>query len=402
MNYETSGGTMAGLRVIDLSRVLGGPYCTQILADHGADIVKVEPPAGDETRYWGPPFLDGNAAYFIGVNRNKRSIGLDLASEGGRAVLLRMLEGADVLIENFKIGTMERWGIGAEMLAAKFPALIHCRISGFGAEGPHGGDPGYDIIVQAMSGLIAATGSKAGGPVRIGVPLVDMTTGLYAAVGILMALSERTRSGRGQFIETALYDTALAIMHPHAANFFVHGRAPDLSGNDHPNLSPYTLFATATGDIFVGVGNDGTFGKLCREIGRADLAQDPRFARNQDRVANREALCAALGEVFAGHDADRLCARLIGAGVPAGPVRGIDQALADPQSGINGMVIEKDWYRGVASPIHFSRDKAGLRHLPPRFSEHASELLAEFGYEAGEIEALMAASVVSRPCREDS
>ncbi|MCL2715115.1 MAG: CoA transferase [Alphaproteobacteria bacterium] len=394
MTCETSAGTLAGLRVIDLSRVLGGPYCTQILADHGADVIKVEPPAGDETRAWGPPFLGGDAAYFLGVNRNKRSIALDLSTTGGREVLLRMLGSADVLIENFRIGTLERWGLGAEMLASRFPRLVHCRISGFGAEGPHGGDPGYDIIIQAMSGLIRATGSESSGPMRIGVPLVDMATGLYAAVGILMALSKRERCGSGQFLETTLYDSALAIMHPHAANFFVHGRAPELSGNDHPNLSPYTVFSTATGPIFVGVGNDGSFARLCREIGRADLTQDPRFARNQDRVANREALCAALAEVFADQDAGELCTRLVAAGVPAGPVRGIDEALADPHTVIRGGVIEQDWYRGVASPIRLSRDPATLRHLPPRRSEHGAELLAEFGYGADEIEALTRQGVV--------
>ncbi len=217
---------MTGLRVIDLTRVLGGPYCTQILADHGADVIKVEPPAGDEVRDWGPPFHDEDAAYFVGINRNKRSIGLDLASEGGRAVLMKMLETADVLIENFKPGTLDKWGIGNDVLRAKFPKLVHCRISGFGADGPRGGNPGYDAIIQAMTGMIAATGSPESGPMRIGVPLVDITTGLYAAIGILMALSERQRSGLGQFLETTLYETGLAIMHPHTANYFMHGKPP--------------------------------------------------------------------------------------------------------------------------------------------------------------------------------
>ena len=196
MTTETAPGAMAGLRVIDLTRVLGGPYCTQILADHGADVIKVEPPAGDEVRDWGPPFHGEDAAYFVGINRNKRSIGLDLASEGGRVVLMKMLESADVLIENFKPGTLDKWGIGNEVLRAKFPKLVHCRISGFGADGPRGGNPGYDAIIQAMTGMIAATGSPQSGPMRIGVPVVDITTGLYAAIGILMALSERQRSGQ--------------------------------------------------------------------------------------------------------------------------------------------------------------------------------------------------------------
>ncbi|MGY2931407.1 crotonobetainyl-CoA:carnitine CoA-transferase CaiB-like acyl-CoA transferase [Bradyrhizobium sp. GM6.1] len=241
-------GAMSGLRVIDLTRVLGGPYCTQILADHGADVIKVEPPAGDEVRDWGPPFHEEDAAYFIGINRNKRSIGLDLASEGGRTVLLKMLESADVLIENFKPGTLEKWGIGNEVLREKFPRLVHCRICGFGADGPRGGNPGYDAIIQAMTGMIAATGSPESGPMRIGVPLVDIGTGLYAAIGILMALSERQRSGQGQFLETTLYETGLAIMHPHTANYFMHGKPPSLTGNEHPNLVPYAIFPTKTDD----------------------------------------------------------------------------------------------------------------------------------------------------------
>ena len=196
MSSQAAPGAMTGLRVIDLTRVLGGPYCTQILADHGADVIKVEPPAGDEVRDWGPPFHDEDAAYFVGINRNKRSIGLDLASEGGRIVLMKMLESADVLIENFKPGTLDKWGIGNDVLREKFPKLVHCRISGFGADGPRGGNPGYDAIIQAMTGMIAATGSPQSGPMRIGVPVVDITTGLYAAIGILMALSERQRSGR--------------------------------------------------------------------------------------------------------------------------------------------------------------------------------------------------------------
>ena len=282
MTTENAPGAMTGLRVIDLTRVLGGPYCTQILADHGADVIKVEPPAGDEVRDWGPPFHGEDAAYFVGINRNKRSVGLDLASEGGRAVLMKMLEGADVLIENFKPGTLDKWGIGNDVLRARFPKLVHCRISGFGADGPRGGNPGYDAIIQAMTGMIAATGSPQSGPMRIGVPLVDITTGLYAAIGILMALSERQRSGLGQFLETTLYETGLSIMHPHAANYFMHGKPPQLTGNEHPNLVPYAIFPTRTANIFIGVGNDGTFRKLCQ-------------GDRQTRTRHRSALCAQQG-----------------------------------------------------------------------------------------------------------
>jgi formyl-CoA transferase len=393
-------GAIAGLRVIDLTRVLGGPYCTQILADHGANVIKVEPPAGDEVRDWGPPFHDDDAAYFLGINRNKRSIGLDLASPGGREVLLKMLDGADVLIENFKPGTLDKWGLSNDVIREKFPRLVHCRISGFGGDGPRGGNPGYDAIIQAMTGMIAATGSPESGPMRIGVPLVDITTGLYATIGILMALSERERFGKGQFLETTLYETGLAIMHPHTANYFLHGKPPALTGNEHPNLVPYAIFEARDGKIFTGVGNDGTFRKLCKEIGKPELGTDPRFARNKDRIANRAALRAELEAVFSQHDAVPLCDRLLNAGLPAGPVQGIDKALTSPHTAYRGDVIEQDWYKGVASPIRFERTKASLRSLPPTFSQHASEVLGEFGYSADDIAKLVEGGIVSGPERK--
>jgi crotonobetainyl-CoA:carnitine CoA-transferase CaiB-like acyl-CoA transferase len=391
---EINSGAMTGLRVIDLTRVLGGPFCTQILADHGANVIKVEPPAGDEVRDWGPPFHGEDAAYFVGINRNKRSVGLDLASKGGRAVLLKMLESADVLIENFKPGTLDKWGIGSETLRAKFPKLVHCRISGFGADGPRGGNPGYDAIIQAMTGMIMATGSPQSGPMRIGVPVVDITTGLYAAIGILMALSERQRSGQGQFIETTLFEAGLAVMHPHNANYFMHGKPPSLTGNEHPNLVPYAIFPTRTDNIFIGVGNDGTFRKLAKEIGKPELAADPRFARNRDRVANRDALREELAAVFSQHDAEPLCDRLLAAGLPAGPVQSIDKALTSPHAVHRSDVVEKDWYKGVASPIRMGRTMASLRSVPPTFGQHTAEVLAEFGYSKAEIEGLTAEGVI--------
>jgi len=400
MTSEAAAGAMTGLRVIDLTRVLGGPYCTQVLADHGADVIKVEPPAGDEVREWGPPFHDGDAAYFIGINRNKRSIGLDLASAGGREVLMTMLRDADVLIENFKPGTLDKWGIGNDVLREKFPRLIHCRISGFGGDGPRGGNPGYDAIIQAMTGMIAATGSPESGPMRIGVPLVDISTGLFATVGILMALAERQRSGLGQFLETTLYETGLAIMHPHTANYFLHGKPPSLTGNEHPNLSPYAIFATRDGKIFTGVGNDGTFRKLCKEIGKPELGTDPRFARNRDRVINRAELRVELESVFSQHDTEPLCDRLLSAGLPAGPVQSIDKALENAHTAHRGDVIAKDWYKGVASPIRFDRSKASLRGTPPKFSQHAEEVLTEFGFAKSEIDDLVAKGVVSGPERK--
>src|ERR1700743_1783227 len=391
---EAGLGARAGFGGVDFTRVLGGPYCTQILADHGANVIKVEPPAGDEVRDWGPPFHDEDAAYFVGINRNKRSVGLDLASVGGRAVLMKLLEGADVLIENFKPGTVDKWGIGNDILREKFPRLVHCRISGFGADGPRGGNPGYDAIIQAMTGMIAATGSKASGPMRIGVPVVDISTGLYATIGILMALAERQRSGLGQFLETTLYECGLSVMHPHAANYFMHGRPPSLTGNEHPNLVPYAIFPTKTDDIFIAAGNDGTFRKLAKEIGKAELGTDVRFARNKDRIANREALHQELAAVFSQHEAEPLCNHLLAAGLPVGPVQKIDQALTNHHTLHRGDVIAKDWYKGVGSPIRMQRSKPSLRSTPPKFSQHTKEVLGEFGYSTDDIDTLIASGAV--------
>lgn len=360
-------GALAGLTVVDLTRVLGGPYCTQILGDHGADVIKVEPPTGDETRGWGPPFIDGTAAYFVGVNRNKRGLALDLASEGGRMTLLGLLEGADVLIENFKTGTLEKWGIGGESLRERFPRLIHCRISGFGADGPLGGMPGYDAAIQAMAGLMSVNGTEEGGPTRIGVPVVDLVTGLNAALGILLALHERERSGRGQFVETTLFDCAISLLHPHLANYFASGVMPGRHGNAHPNVSPYDTFDTATSPIFLAVGNNGQFRKLCDTLDCLELTDDVRFGDNALRVENRAELKAALEERLAGFDGTALAERLLKAGVPCAPVLTAPEAAAHPQTKHRDMIVAFDGYRGVASPIKLSRSKASYRLTPPGF-----------------------------------
>lgn len=247
-------GALDGLRVIDLTRVLGGPYCTQMLGDHGADILKIEPPGGDETRTWGPPFHNGLSAYFLGANRNKRSIVLDLTQPDGHAKLLKLLVDADVMVENFKPGTLEKWGLGyKEVLAEQFPRLIHCCVSGFGADGPMGGLPGYDAAIQAMCGLMSINGDPAGEPIRIGVPIVDMVAGLNAAIGILLALQERARSGKGQSIDITLHDSAISVLHPHTPNYLYSGRVPQRSGNAHPNISPYDTYKTRTTPIFLAV-----------------------------------------------------------------------------------------------------------------------------------------------------
>lgn len=385
-----------GIRVIDLTRVLGGPYATQILADHGAEVIKVESAAGDEVRGWGPPFARGMASYFINVNRNKKSVVIDLASDAGRALLLRLLDNADVLIDNFKTGTLEKWGIGYEaVLKDKFPRLIHCRISGFGADGPLAGAPGYDAVVQAMTGMMSINGMAETGAVRLGAPIVDMGTGLYCAIGILMALQERHRSGLGQYIDMTLYDSALALMHPHNANYFLTDKPGNASGNSHPNISPYDKFATATNDIFIGIGNNQAFARFCKALDVAEIIDDPRFADNADRVVNRAALTDIIEAALAEVDGPAFAEKLLAAGVPAGPVRDVEEALMHPQTTVRRMVVEKDGYRGMGSPIKFSRSRdVGVAVLPPQLGEHSREILRAAGLDEAEIDALVAAGTV--------
>jgi crotonobetainyl-CoA:carnitine CoA-transferase CaiB-like acyl-CoA transferase len=388
-------GALAGLKVVDLTRVLGGPYATMVLSDHGAEVIKVEPPQGDETRDWGPPFDPAHdASYFLGVNRNKRSIALDIAKPAGRAVLLRLLEGADVLVENFKTGTMERWGLGYAELAERFPGLVHCRVSGFGAEGPLGGLPGYDAIVQAMVGLMTINGSAQTGSLRIGTPVVDLATGLYSVIGILMALQERARSGKGQFLDMTLHDCGMALLHPSAANYLLSGRRPAGLGNTHTNIAPYDKFPTATCEIFVAVGNEGQFRKLCAEIGSPDLADDPRFLTNADRVQNRAALAELLTAAFSAQDGHALSARLLQLGVPAGPVLAIDEALNAPHTAARAMVTDLDGFRALGTPIKLSRTPGGTHAKPPRFGEHGAEVLTEHGFSEAEIAELREAGVL--------
>ena len=379
-------GALSGLKVIDLTRVLGGPYCTQILGDHGADIVKIEPPQGDEVRDWGPPFHEGDASYFIGVNRNKRSMGLDLTRPEGRDVLLKLLEGADLLIENYKPGTMEKWGLGYhDVLAARFPRLIHARISGFGSDGPFGGFPGYDAIVQAMAGMFSVNGEPASGPTRLGIAIVDMGTGLFTAIAVLMAVVERERSGKGQYVDMTLYDCAVALMHPHVANYFLSGRVPGLTGNAHPNISPYDKYRTKTTDIFLGAGNNRAFQRLCKELGKPELAEDSRFRDNRDRVVNREALTEELETLLTEQDGHALCERLLAAGLAAGPVVNTEEVMTHPHTLHRGMSVSLDWYTCSGIPIKFSRTPGEVRRTPPRFGGDGREILRAHGFDDSEI-----------------
>ena len=363
-------GALAGIRVVDLSRVLGGPYCGQILGDHGADVLKIEPPQGDDTRAWGPPFEDVQgrqvASYYMGLNRNKRGTNLDLSTEEGRAILWTLLEGADVLIENFKTGTMERWGLDYDTLAERFPGLVYCRVSGFGADGPLGGLAGYDAAVQAMTGIMSVNGETGGDSLRVGLPIVDMVTGLNAALGVLLALQERHTSGRGQFVEASLFDSGLSLLHPHAANWFASGKEPRRTGNAHPNIYPYDAFPTGTDAVFLAVGNDRQFRLLCQHLGAAELADDALYATAGARSVNRAALREQLIALLAGQDGPALAEALMAIGVPAAPVLSVSAALKHPHTAHRQMVVQiGDAYTGVASPIKLSRTPASYRLAPP-------------------------------------
>ena len=388
-------GALDGLKVIDLSRVLGGPYCGQMLADHGAEVIKVEPPQGDETRTWGPPFdKEGISAYFAGINRNKRTIALDLSNPEGREVLLKLLAEADVLIDNFKTGTMEKWGIGyADTLSKKFPRLVHARVSGFGEDGPLGGFPGYDAMVQASAGLVSVNGSPESGPVRVGVPVVDLSTGMNACIGIMMALYERNRSGKGQFIDATLYDSAIALHQPHAPNYFTAGQKPKLVGNSHGSLVPYSNFPTKGRNIAIAAGNDGQFRKLAQMLGKPELAQDPRFKTNKDRVAHRLELEAELRELLKDRDADSFSIELMRGGVPSGAVLEVPDVMEHPHTRHRGMVWEKDGYRNVGNPVKLSRTSAGVHSKPKKFGADTKAVLAEAGYSPAEIDKLVASGI---------
>jgi len=390
---------LQGVRVLDLSRVLAGPLCAQMLADHGASVIKVEPPDGDEARRFGPPLDErGEVAYFGALNRGKRSIAVDLSRPAGRAVLERLLAGADVLIENFLPGTMEKWGLGYEgTLAARHPRLIYCSVSGFGADGPLGGLPGYDAVLQAICGLMSVNGTPDSGPLRLGVPVVDYLTGYNALSGVLLALAARERSSLGQRVEATLFDTGLALLVPHASNWFYSGRIPQRMGSAHPNIAPYDRYAAADGEVFLGVVNNGQFKRFCECVSRPDLASDPRFSESSLRLTNRDALRAEIERTLVNVPAAALCDDLMRRGVPAGPVNDVAQALSQPHAVHRGMVVDQQGHRSLGLPVKLSTNPGCADTLPPRLSEHAGAILSELGYDAAAIESLQADGTITRP-----
>lgn len=387
-------GALAGIRVLDLSRVLAGPYCGQMLADHGADVIKVEPPNGDDTRAWGPPFVrPGTSAYYNALNRNKRNIVLDLRSDTAQEALHVLLSNSDVLIENFKAGTLAKWGFTDEVIAKKYPRLIHCRVTGYGADGPMGGAPGYDAVLQAYGGLMSINGEAGGDPLRVGVPVVDIVTGILAFSGVLLALQARERSGLGQLVDCSLLDTCISLLHPHSASWFADGKNPERTGSAHPTIAPYDTFEASDGLIFLGVGNDRQFRDLADILGTPGLATRPEFATNADRVAHRSQLRSELEASIKQWTRADLSAALLKRGVPSSPVNTVGEALHDPQVVHRQMVVELPGYRGVGIPVKLGRTPGAVRTAPVEQGADTKAVLAELGYSPSAIATLTSSAL---------
>ncbi len=376
---------LAGVRVVELARILAGPWIGQTLADLGAAVIKVESPEGDDTRRWGPPFVDTGgeraAAYFHGCNRGKRSVVADFSTERGREIVRRLAARSDVLIENFKVGGLAKFGLDYESLVQLNPRLVYCSVTGFGQTGPYAGRPGYDFLIQGMSGYMDITGDPNGEPQKVGVAVCDLFTGLYGVIAIEAALIQRERTGRGQHIDLALFDTMGAMLANQAMNYLASGVAPRRMGNAHPNIAPYQTFPVADGYVIVAVGNDGQFSRLCETLRLEALTGDDRFATNAARVANRGALERELSAKTRGWRRDDLIAALERAVVPAGPINTIADLFADPQFISRGMRIEPDGTPGVRSPIVMSDSALTLERRSPRLGEHDAEILREIGLE---------------------
>jgi crotonobetainyl-CoA:carnitine CoA-transferase CaiB-like acyl-CoA transferase len=363
---------LAGVRVLELARILAGPWAGQLLADLGASVVKVERPgAGDDTRHWGPPFAgDGAAAYFHGCNRGKKSIAIDLETDEGQARVRALAAEADVLIENFKVGGLAKYGLDYPSLAAVNPRLVYCSITGFGQNGPYAARAGYDFMIQGMGGIMDLTGDPAGEPQKIGVAFADIFTGVYASSAILAAIHSRGATGQGCHIDMALLDTQVAVLANQAMNYLVSGEPPRRLGNAHPNIAPYQTFALADGHVIVAVGNDAQFRKLCELLALPGLAGDSRFLDNRGRVANREGLQAALAPAVLQRRKDDLLAAFAAAGVPAGPINNVAEVFADPQVVARGLQIERDGMAGVASPIVLDGARQVAETRSPGLDEH--------------------------------
>lgn len=398
---KSAPGPLAGLRVLDLTRVLAGPFCTMILGDMGADVVKVEQPVrGDDTRSWGPPFQGPESAYFLAVNRNKRGITLNLKEARGQEILRQLIRKSDVVIENFKPGTLEGWGCGREFMEKETPRVVHCTISGYGSVGPKGALPGYDFLLQAESGLMSITGEQSGDPMKLGVAIVDLCTGLYASIAILGAIHARNSGLPGQHVEISLYTTSIALLANVASNVLISGKPAGRYGNGHPNIVPYRTFKCRQSDIALAVGNDMQFAVFAAAVGHPEWSSDPRFTRNCDRVENRAVLEGMIEATFGSRSADEWSEVLLAAGVPCSRINTVQQALADPQTTATGMLIDiqhatAGLFRSLGIPMSFSDTPLSVRYPPPALGEHTDSVLTELlGFQADDIKKLRDAAVV--------
>jgi crotonobetainyl-CoA:carnitine CoA-transferase CaiB-like acyl-CoA transferase len=393
--------SLDGLTVLDFSRVLSGPFCTMQLADLGARVIKIEQPGrGDDTRAWGPPFLQGESAYFLSINRNKESLALDLKHEAASRIVHRLLERADVLVENFRPGTMARLGLEPSAVIARYPRLVYCSISGFGQTGPRRAEPGYDAMMQAEGGLMSITGAADGPPFRLGVAIADIATGLFAAQGILAALYARERTGRGQHVDVAMLDSVAALLTYQASIAFATGSTPVRMGNRHPSIAPYDTFSALDGDFVLSVGNDEQFGRLAALLKSPELAADSRFVTNASRVTNYDALRSALQALFVAWSREDLLRQLTGAGVPCGAVRNVPEALADPQLHARDMIVNVPHptigaVRVLGSPLKMSETPPAINTAPPTLGQHTRSILRhDVGLSEDEIRSLADARVI--------
>ena len=400
-----STGPLSGLRVFDLTRVLAGPTCVQMLGDLGADVIKIEKPgAGDDTRGFAPPFLPGTteSAYFVGVNRNKQSVTLDIATAEGQALALELIARCDILVENFKVGALAKYGLGYDQIKDRFPGLIYCSITGFGQTGPYARRPGYDSLIQAMGGVMSLTGEPEGMPQKVGIPVADLFAGLYATIGVLAALRHREHTGAGQFIDVGMLDTHVAWLANQGMNYLATGENPPRLGNQHPNIVPYQVFATADGHIVLSIGNDPTFTRFCENFGLAALLEDDRFRTNAARVANRQLVTDTLSPVLAQQTTSWWITQLEGLSIGCGPINRLSEVFADPQVQARGMVVEvphpsspSGVAKVIANPIRLSATPAAYRLGPPTLGEHTGAVLsALLGMAPEAIASLRAKGVV--------
>lgn len=393
-------GVLAGVRVLDLSRILSGPFATLIMADLGADVVKVEDTGlGDDTREWAPPFQGDQSAYFLAINRNKRSLSLDLKSSAGREIALKLADRADVVVQNFRPGTAERLGLGYDQLSARNPGLVYASISGYGATGPMATEPGYDAIAQALSGMMSVTGPAGGEPCRVGVSSADLGAGMWALIGILAALRHREITGRGDMVDVSLLDGQVAWLTYVAGGYFATGTVPPRYGSAHPTIVPYQAFASSDGHVMVAAGNDGLFRRLAEALGHPELANDDRYATNPDRVVNRDGLLQFIAEVMSRHSTQYWMDALAAAGVPAAPINDVPAALRHPQIIARDMVLSVEHptagtLQMVGNPVKVSGHPTTVRFPPPLLGQHTDEVLAELGLSSVEVAALRVSGAV--------